>query len=72
MDGDIMASFEILMEVLNSTIKTLNEHGWYIRDNLDPEHYISCIYYEPDRDELYFDTKEEEATQRWSAESDIW
>lgn len=64
-----MKSFEILMDILNTILNILNKNSWFIRDSLNEEHYISKIYYDPESDELYFDT-EEEVIPRWIAESD--
>lgn len=64
-----MKSFEILMNILNSILEILNKNGWFIRDPLNKDWYISEIYYDKENDELYFKAKEE-VIPRWIAESD--
>ena len=65
-----MKSFEILMNILNSILEILNKNGWFIRDPLNKDWYISEIYYDSENDELYFNTIME-VIPKCSAESDM-
>ncbi len=45
--------FEILMDILNNTLKILNSKGFHLRDPLNEDFYVESIYYDPNDDELY-------------------
>lgn len=53
-----MNSFEVLLSVINAAIKALNDNGYHIRDDINPEYYITSVYYCPHLDEIYFEAKE--------------
>lgn len=57
--NEMNASFDILMEIINYSLKIMNSKGYHIRDPLNPEFYIENVYYDSINDELYCSFKED-------------
>ena len=53
-------SFDILMEIINCSLKIMNSKGYHIRDPENPEFFIENVYYDPENDEIYCNFKEDE------------
>lgn len=50
-------SFDVLMIILNNIIRSLNEYGFEIKDEENPDYFISEIYYDEKSDSLFFKCK---------------
>ena len=53
-------SFNILLEIVNYSLKTMNSKGYHIRDPKNPKFFIENVYYDSINDELYCTFKEDE------------
>lgn len=53
-------SFKILLEQINSNIEILNNNGFKLHDEENPEYFMKEAYYNPAKDELMFKLEEEE------------
>lgn len=52
-------SFDILMEIINCSLKIMNSKGYHIRDPENPEFFVENVYYDPENDELYCNFKKD-------------
>lgn len=52
-------SFNILLEIVNYTLKIMNSKGYHIRNPKNPEFFIENVYYDSINDELYCTFKED-------------
>ena len=52
-------NLRVLLDVLNSTLKALNENGYRVYDNdvVNDDFYLDKIEYNAERDELVFNCK---------------
>lgn len=50
-------AFKSLIEIINTSIYILNENGFEIYDDENPEFYIAKIEYIPEDDQLVFRTR---------------
>ena len=53
-------SFNILLEIINYSLKIMNSKGYHIRNPKNPEFFIENVYYDCINDELYCTFKEDE------------
>ena len=53
-------SFDILIEIINCSLKIMNSKGYHIRDPENPEYFIENVYYDPVNDEIYCSFKEDD------------
>lgn len=53
-------AFRVLMRILMSIVKILNEEGFKLYDDGNPEWYLSDIKYDSKRDKLYFTTRSDD------------
>jgi len=57
---EMSVSFDILMEIINCSLKIMNSKGYHIRDPENPEYFIENVYYDPVNDEIYCSFKEDD------------
>lgn len=50
-------SFEALIEGFNAHLKAMTENGYPIHDTENPEFFISRVFYNPESDQIEFQTR---------------
>lgn len=55
---DFAGALEILLELINTSIATLNEKGYNLHDYDNPEYFLESAAYSEDDDKIYLQFKE--------------